>query len=232
LPEVLSPRYVEAFEYVADLHAGDTRKGGDVPYLAHLMAVSALVLDHGGDETQAIAGLLHDAAEDHGGRARLDEIGRRFGGAVRDIVELCSDSLVADRDQKPPWWPRKVAYIARFETAPHDSPALVVAAADKLHNARALLSDYREVGEDIWRRFNRTSGRAGQLWYYGRLAAVLGERLEGDRRADALARELGRTVVAVRNEVVASGTDLDTLERELELARTQERELLVNGSAG
>jgi GTP pyrophosphokinase len=230
---VLTPRFVEAFGYAADVHAGDVRKGGDVPYLAHLMAVSALVLDHGGNETQAIAGLLHDAAEDHGGRPRLADIRRRFGDDVAAIVDLCSDSLVADRDQKPPWWPRKVAYIARFATTPHDSPALIVAAADKLHNARALLSEYRDGGEDLWQRFNRTSGRAGQLWYYGRLAAVLGERLEGNRRAAVLAEELERTVVALRDEVIASGaTDLDTLERELELARTQERDLLVNPPAG
>ena len=156
---------------------------------------SALVLDHGGDETQAVAGLLHDAAEDHGGRERLVDIDRRFGRPVADIVEMCSDSLVADRNQKPPWWPRKVAYVERFSNLPHDSPALIVAAADKLHNARSLLADYREVGEELWLRFNRTSGRAGQRWYYGRLAEVLAERMAGSR-GSVLADDLARTVTA------------------------------------
>jgi hypothetical protein len=220
---VLTGRYVEAFGYAAELHTGDVRKGGNVPYLAHLMTVSALVLDHGGDETQAVAGLLHDAAEDHGGRERLADIDRRFGQSVADIVERCSDSLVADRNQKPPWWPRKVAYIERFSNLPHDSPALIVAAADKLHNARSLLADYRGVGEELWLRFNRTSGRAGQRWYYGRLAEVLGERLAGTPQAAVLAQELARTVTALRDEIVASGAaDLDALERELELARARE----------
>ena len=85
---MLTSRYVEAFGYAAELHAGDVRKGGNVPYLAHLMTVSALVLDHGGDETQAVAGLLHDAAEDHGGRERLADIDRRFGSPVADIVAI------------------------------------------------------------------------------------------------------------------------------------------------
>jgi hypothetical protein len=219
---VLTPRYVEAFGYAAELHAGDVRKGGTVPYLAHLMAVSALVLDHGGDEAQGVAGLLHDAAEDHGGRARLVDIERRFGRPVANIVEMCSDSLVADRNQKPPWWPRKVAYVERFSNLPHDSPALIVAAADKLHNARSLLADYRDVGEELWSRFNRTSGRAGQRWYYGRLAEVLAERMAG-ARGSVLADDLARTGTALRDEIVASGAaDLDTLERELELARSRE----------
>lgn len=230
---MLTRRYVEAFVYASDVHAGDTRKGGDVPYIAHLMAVSAMVLEHGGDETQAIAGLLHDTAEDHGGRARLADIEARFGAVVAEIVELCSDSLAAERDQKPPWWPRKVAYIRRFARLPQRSPALTVAAADKLHNARALLADYRATGEGMWSRFNRTSGRAGQLWYYGRLAEVLGDRLADDPRVCVMARELTRTVEALRDEIIASGvTDLDTLERELELARTRERELAATRPAG
>ena len=230
---MLTRRYVEAFDYASNLHAGDLRKGSDVPYLAHVMAVSALVLEHGGDETQAMAGLLHDAAEDHGGRARLDDISERFGPAVAEIVELCSDSLAADRDQKPPWWPRKVAYVRRFARLPQFSPALLVAVADKVHNARALLGDYRTDGEGLWARFNRTSGRAGQLWYYGRLAEVLGDRLSGDRRAVLLADELTQIAEALRDAIIASGaTDLDTLERELELARSRERELAASPSVG
>jgi hypothetical protein len=226
---VLGDRYVQAFSYAAELHRDDVRKGGDVPYLSHLMAVSALVLDHGGDETQGIAGLLHDAAEDHGGRERLADLERRFGTDVADIVELCSDSLVADPTRKPPWWSRKVAYVSRLAELPHDSPALLVATADKFHNARGLLADYRAVGEDVWDRFNRASGRAGQRWYYGTLAKVLGERLSRSPRALALADDLARTVVALRDEIVAAGVaDLDALELELEAARAQARDAAVS----
>lgn len=226
----MTDRYVAAFTYAADLHRGDTRKSGDVPYLAHLMAVSALVLDHGGDETQAIAALLHDAAEDHGGRERLADLERGFGSAVADIVELCSDSLVADPDDKASWWPRKVTYVTRFATLPHDSPVLIVAAADKLHNARGLLADYRVVGEKVWSRFDPESGRAGQRWYYGTLAEVLRERLAESPRALVLADDLARIVRVLRDEIVASGAaDLDTLERELDEAR--DRAQSVSGSA-
>jgi (p)ppGpp synthase/HD superfamily hydrolase len=223
---VLTRAYVEAFDYAWDLHGRETRKGGDVPYLAHVMAVSTLVLQHGGDEQQAIAALLHDAAEDHGGRARLDDIAARFGPQVADIVEACSDSLVADRSQKAAWWPRKVAYVQRIATLPHESPALLVAAADKLDNARALLADYRVGGEELWERFNRTSGRAGQLWYYGRLAEILSERIIGARRAAELTDELAITVGELRAVIVRSGAaDTETLDREVELARSREREL-------
>jgi (p)ppGpp synthase/HD superfamily hydrolase len=230
---VLTRSSVEAFEYAWELHGAETRKSSDVPYLAHVMAVSALVLQHGGSETQAVAALLHDAAEDHGGQARLDDIRRRFGDDVAEIVELCSDSLAPDRTQKAPWWPRKVSYVRRFAALPHDSPALLVAAADKLDNARAVLVEYRAEGEGLWQRFNRTSGRAGQLWYYGRLADILSERLATDPKAAPLTDELATTVAELRAFIVRSGTaDGDTLDREAELARSREDELAATPQAG
>ena len=230
---VLSPVFVEAFAYAWELHGSETRKGGDVPYMAHLTAVSSLVLQHGGDETQAVAALLHDSAEDHGGEARLRDLDARFGAAVSEIVRQCSDSLATDREHKPPWWPRKVGYVHRLANLPVDSQSLLVAAADKFDNARSLLTDYRLVGEDLWSRFNRTSGRAGQLWYYGRLAELVGERLSPEPRARALVDDLARTVTELRDSIVSSGaTDLDTLERELELARARERELVATTQAG
>ncbi len=172
----LTPRYTDAFDHARQLHAGDVRKGTGVPYLAHLLAVSSLVIEHGGDEDLAIAALLHDAAEDHGGRAQLDEISRRWGSGVASVVEACSDTLVADPAHKEPWLERKQGYLDRLADEPER--VLVVVAADKLHNARTLLADHRALGDQIWSRF--TTGRADdQLWYYRQVVERIGPRLAG-----------------------------------------------------
>lgn len=171
----LSERYRQAFDVAFDAHAGDVRKGTTTPYVAHVLAVSALVLEHGGDEDQAVAALLHDVAEDAGGERRLGEIAARFGDRVAAIVRVLSDSLVSDPTRKAPWWERKVTYLDQLATAPPD--ALLVAAADKAHNLGALVDDYRRAGEDLWERFNPEAGRAGQLWYARRVSEVIGARL-------------------------------------------------------
>jgi (p)ppGpp synthase/HD superfamily hydrolase len=155
----LSTRFEEALVFATRLHAGQTRKGTAVPYIAHLLAVTSIVLENGGNEDEAIAALLHDAIEDQGGVATREEIRRRFGSTVVEIVDSCTDAEVVP---KPPWRARKEAYIARMHGAP--APVRLVSAADKLHNARSLLADYRESGETLWRRFN--GGREGTLWYY------------------------------------------------------------------
>jgi (p)ppGpp synthase/HD superfamily hydrolase len=129
--------------------ATQLRKGTSIPYLSHLMAVSALVLEHGGDEEQAIAGLLHDAAEDQGGETTLREIERRYGNDVARIVADCTDAWTEPR---PPWRQRKEAYLAKLPTKPARS--LLVSLADKAHNASAILRDYRVLGERLWERFN------------------------------------------------------------------------------
>jgi GTP pyrophosphokinase len=155
----VSPRFADALTLANQLHASQRRKGTNIPYIAHLLAVAALVLEAGGDEDAAIAALLHDAVEDQGGAATLELIRDRFGDHVASIVEGCTD---ADAIPKPPWRERKEAYLA---TIPHKAPeALLVSAADKLHNARAILADYRALGDDLWPRFN--GGREGTLWYY------------------------------------------------------------------
>jgi GTP pyrophosphokinase len=160
---ILSPRYADALAFSFAAHRDQTRKGSNVPYFAHVIGVSSLVMEHGGDEDQAIAALLHDAAEDQGGHAMLAQIEARFGSTVSEIVRGCSDSLDAT---KPPWRERKVQYLKHLKTA---SPAVqLVSACDKLYNARAILSDLREVGESLWGRF--TGGREGVLWYYNELA--------------------------------------------------------------
>ena len=116
---ILTDRFTTAVEYAREIHAGQKRKGSTTPYLAHVIAVAAIVLEHGGTEDQAIAALLHDAAEDGGGLVILNDIRNRFGPHVADLVEACSDSLVADRDQKESWWIRKVRYIRGLE---HERP--------------------------------------------------------------------------------------------------------------
>ena len=154
-----SPRLDEAFAFASRLHAGQVRKGTTIPYLSHLLAVTAIVLECGGGEDEAIAALLHDAIEDQGGSAIRAEIRHRFGEHVVAIVDGCTD---AETVPKPPWRQRKEAYVAHVGDA---SPSVrLVSAADKLHNARSILADYRRFGEALWDRFR--GGRDGTLWYY------------------------------------------------------------------
>ncbi|MFZ1061631.1 MAG: HD domain-containing protein [Candidatus Rokuibacteriota bacterium] len=165
----LTSRFDEAFLYAAIVHAGQKRKGTEIPYIAHLLSVAGLVLEDGGDEEEAIAALLHDAVEDGGGRARLEDIRARFGERVAAIVEGCSDS---DTVPKPPWRERKERHLKHLRDA---SPSVLrVSAADKLHNARAILADYRAQGESLWKRFN--AGRDDILWYYRCLVGIFRER--------------------------------------------------------
>ena len=184
----LGSTYDQAFLYAHELHRSQRRKGSEVPYISHLMAVSALVIENGGSEAQAIAALLHDAAEDQGGAATLEEVRRRFGEAVAAIVADCTDSWV---ELKPPWRARKEAYLAALGKKP--AASLLVSLADKTHNAEAILFDLRAVGAPLWDRF--TGGREGSLWYYGRLGAIFAEALPGP-----LAARLGRAVAAMTAE--------------------------------
>lgn len=156
---LLSTRFEEALIFATRLHREQMRKGTTIPYIAHLLGVTSIVLEHGGDEDEAIAALLHDAIEDQGGASTREEIRRRFGETVVAIVDGCTDAEVIP---KPPWRARKEAYIAHIA---HAAPSVrLVSVADKLHNARAILADYRELGNDLWKRFN--GGKEGTLWYY------------------------------------------------------------------
>ncbi len=178
----LSDRFSDALRFACELHATQTRKGTDIPYVAHLLAVASIALEHGASEDEAIAALLHDAVEDQGGRKTGDQIRRRFGDHVADVVDACSDT---DIQPKPPWRARKEAYIAHLEQAPRS--VLLVSASDKLHNARSILIDVRSHGDDLWSRFS--GGKDGTLWYYRTLAASFLRLLPG-----ALAEELDRVV--------------------------------------
>lgn len=168
----LTQRYADAIAYASIAHATQTRKGTDLPYMCHLIGVSGLVLEAGGDEDLAIAGLLHDVAEDQGGRARLDDVRSRFGDRVADIVEACSDSLSEDPEDKAPYVERKTLHIKHLGQSNDD--VLLVTAADKLHNARAIHTDLMVVGPDMLKRFN---GNAEQiLWYYNSILEILEQR--------------------------------------------------------
>lgn len=156
---VLSERFEEALLYAAHIHAGQTRKGTEVPYMAHLMAVASIVLEYGGSEDEAIAGLLHDAAEEAGGKGRIEDIRARFGEEVANIVDGCTDTL---EDPRPPWRTRKAAYIGRIPRL--NERVRLVASADILHNARSVLKDLREHGDQVWSKFK--GAKDGTLWYY------------------------------------------------------------------
>ncbi len=164
--------FTEALVYAAELHAGQVRKGTDTPYVAHLLGVTALVLENGGDTDQAIAALLHDAAEDQGGRDTLHEIEKRFGEKVAKLVEALSDTL---DDPKPAWRPRKESYLRRLAIAEQDE--LLISAADKVHNARAILRDLGQSGPSIWDRFK--GKRSGTLWYYSELVQIFRKNFPG-----------------------------------------------------
>ena len=196
---VLTARFAEALGWAADLHATQRRKGTAIPYVAHLLAVAGLVLEDGGSEDDAVAAMLHDACEDHGGEVPgLEaEIERRFGGEVAAVVRECSDSLdgSSSRDAAD-WRARKESYLARLERSA-TIPALRVASADKLHNARSLLADLRDHGPSLWERFH--AGPSDQRWYYTRAAAVLERRHPGP-----VTRELGRVVAELVAEIDGS----------------------------
>jgi GTP pyrophosphokinase len=191
----LSPRFSDALVFASQLHRDQARKGTLIPYISHLLAVTAIVLEHGGSEDEAIAALLHDAVEDQGGAAAYKVIRDEFGENVATIVAGCSD---ADTIPKPPWRERKEAYIAHIANA--SLSVRLVSAADKLHNARAILADYRQEGEKLWDRFN--GGRAGTLWYYRTLANAF-----QNAESTPLTEELDRVVTELeRVAAVQSGT--------------------------
>ena len=168
----LSIQYYRAFEYSNQWHRDQARKSTTLPYILHPMGVASLVLEAGGDEEQAIAALLHDVPEDCGGEARLNEILEMFGPRVEAIVRGCSDSLVAEKEVKAPWRERKLAHIDHVATAHMDT--LIVTAADKTHNGRAIATDLQTIGDEVWNRFN--ASRDDIIWYYSTFYSELEKR--------------------------------------------------------
>lgn len=185
----LGSRFDEALVFTAQKHSGQSRKQSNVPYLTHPLSVAALVLEAGGDEDQAIAALLHDVVEDCGGAPVLEEIRQRFGERVAGIVDACSDT---DEEPKPPWRARKERYLGHLREAGED--VRLVSVADKLHNVRSIVADYREIGDAVWERF--AGRREGSLWYYRALLDIF---LQG--RRNRLVDELERNVVELERMV-------------------------------
>jgi (p)ppGpp synthase/HD superfamily hydrolase len=197
-----SNTFGNALAFAAKLHGKQTRKGSDTPYISHLLAVTAITLDHGATENEAIAAVLHDAVEDQGGQATLEEIRRRFGDQVASIVAACSDT---DESPKPPWRERKEAYVARLRTEPY-SVRLVVA-ADKLHNVRDVLRSYRIHGDDLWSHFK--GGRDGTIWYYGAVVDALNQAATSDeKQLNALIQEISDSLSMLKQAVAERALQL------------------------
>jgi (p)ppGpp synthase/HD superfamily hydrolase len=199
--------FESALKFASRLHAKQARKGSNAPYISHLLAVAVIALEHGATEKEAIAALLHDAVEDQGGQATLDEIRRRYGKRVARIVDAVSDT---DQSPKPPWRERKEAYIERLPSEPY-SVRLVVA-ADKLHNLRDLLSSYRVQGDDLWTHFK--GGRDGTLWYYHAVVdALVAAAKPEENQLRAITEEIDRTLAALQQEIAEQ--DLAAAARDL-----------------
>ena len=182
-----SQRYIDALGWAAQLHRRQHRKGKPVPYISHLIAVSGLIWEDGGDEDQAIAGLLHDAIEDAGvnedAGVHEGEIAARFGVRVAGIVVDCTDTTaaVAAGGEKEPWLLRKTRYLNHLQSASLDS--LLVSAADKAQNARDMVLDARRK-PTMWTRFN--PGLEGSAWYLQEVHRTFSRRLEGSRSVELL----------------------------------------------
>jgi (p)ppGpp synthase/HD superfamily hydrolase len=202
---MLSSRFDQALAFAADAHAGQVRKGSSVPYIAHPLAVASLALEHGADEDEAIAAVLHDTVEDCGGEPVRLRIERAFGERVAEIVAGCSEAA-----KSLPWEERKRASIAKYAHASRS--VVLVSACDKLHNARAIQADRRRHGEAVWDRFNagrdRDEKRRNTLWYYREVVTALKAVVTGDagKRIAPLVEELD-LVVQSWSEAAGSGTE-------------------------
>lgn len=168
---MLTERIAKALALAVEAHDGQKRKGTNVPYIAHPMGVASIALDHGADEEQAMAALLHDAVED-GGVHYAKIIREQFGDRVANIVEGCTDGVPDVNGKKEAWKPRKERYIAHLQNATDD--VLLVSGSDKLHNARAIVEDLLSIGPAVFDRF--TASQEQTIWYYETLAGVFSQR--------------------------------------------------------
>ena len=185
---VYSAQFAKALAYAAKVHARQIRKRTERPYIGHLLAVTSIVVEYGGDEEMAIAALLHDAVEDQGGLPRLRDIRRKFGERVAHLVDGCTDSYA---EPKPQWMVRKREYVERVPS--ENADVRLVSAADKLANARETLHDLRVHGIAVYDRF--AGKREGTLWYYRALVDVF--RRTG---SNPLVEELDRVVTELEAE--------------------------------
>jgi (p)ppGpp synthase/HD superfamily hydrolase len=194
----LTDDFRRAFDFAFQLHRNQVRKGSETPYLAHLMAVAALIFENGGSEVEAIAGLLHDGPEDQGGKEVLEQIREKFGDRVAEIVDGCTDTY---ETPKPPWRERKERFLAHLPSA--SAQVRRVSLADKLHNASTILADFRLKGDAVWDRFN--GGKEGTLWYYRALC----EEYRGDS-IFGMASDLDRIVSEIEKLARPDSASLHT----------------------
>lgn len=196
----LTSRFTSAIDYARQLHI-ERRKGTDIPYMAHLLGVAALVMAEAGHaaipvtEDMVIAALLHDTVEDHGGMVRLEDVSQNFGAHVAQMVEGLTDSFAGDSGSKEPWRQRKEAYISHLRG--ESAEVQLISAADKLYNAKAILDDYRAIGAKIWERFKRD--RDDQLWYFNALIEVF-KASGGSRTVDELERVIAELTEISKHE--------------------------------
>ena len=186
----LSEKFDEALVYATHAHRNQMRKKTGIPFIAHILGVTAIALEYGANENEAIGALLHDTVEDCGGAERLRDIRETFGDEVASIVDGCTDTY---ETPKPPWLERKRAYIEHLKDS--DSPTRLVSAADKLHNTRAILAEFRRRGAEVFERFS--GKKDGTLWYYRALVTAF--RQHGDH--EDLIDELDRVVSEIEKLV-------------------------------
>lgn len=203
---LLTDRLTRAVDYARRLHV-ETRKGTEIPYMAHLLGVASLVMGEAGGaipvtEEMVIAAILHDTVEDHGGKPRLDDVKKAFGANVARMVEGLSDTLAEDHNKKEGWEKRKVAYLKKLHDEPEE--VLLISAADKLYNAKAMLDDYKEIGPKLWKRFKR--GRNAQLWYFNSLVAMFQLRMS-NRLVDELQNVVAELASLSANERLKATAD-------------------------
>ncbi|MFN4909176.1 MAG: HD domain-containing protein [Bacteroidota bacterium] len=198
---MLSDRFQKALVYASQVHNGQLRKGTQIPYLSHLLSVASIAMEYGANEDEAIGALLHDAGEDAGGDERILDIRNVFGDAVADIVQGCTDAVVIP---KPPWQERKERYIAGV---PHEPVSVrFVSAADKLHNVRSIIRDYRALSDGLWLRFK--GGKHGSLWYY---RALVGAYRQGTNFEDPVRSVMHSELI---EELDRAMTELEMMARE------------------
>ncbi len=200
---LLSFRFTQAVDYARHLHI-ETRKATNIPYMAHLLGVASLVMGENGHapipvtEDMVIAAILHDAVEDHGGMPRLHDIEHNFGAEVARLVKGLTDSFAEDPSEKVRWEERKRAYVERLGREPLD--VQLISAADKLYNARTILSDYRDIGNRVFDRFKRGGGE--QLWYFGELLRVFREH-----PTNRIVDEFERVVKELKEKIANDASD-------------------------
>lgn len=205
-PAILSDRFVRAVDYAMVIHATQVRKGTTVPYMAHLLGVASLVLEANGDEDLAIAGLLHDAVEDCGGLPRLDDVRQRFGDRVAAVVLGCSDATGAESKKQQDYWERKRSYLDHLRDAEPD--VLLVSLADKVHNARSIVTDIERHGVEILSKFN---GAPQQILDYYRECLEIGQ---ANGAHGALLTPLSNSLSDIRRSIT-SGSGTGILDKQL-----------------